>query len=281
MKTKVVTRLNILALMCVVALALSVVAVVTPGPQGLQGEAGPVGVQGVPGAPGTAGVTGSQGPQGVQGPVGPQGPQGPEGKEGGRGADSSGVFIVDRAVSKSSDDVRRQLNGGVYWSMDTPEGAIGSNGPVDNQIGNGFRFRDITIPEDAEITVAYLTVRAKNSLSGIGVKSKIGAEDVNDATDFADDADNFDRRWENRISKQVEWYINEPWTVDVDYNSPSIVSVIQDIVDRSGWDSGNDMVIFWEDFEGKTEGVGNKFRTIYSYDHTTEYCARLHIEYIE
>lgn len=275
-------RIGLIGIIAIIALLLSIMSYIVTGREGPQGVPGEPGQVGLIGPQGTAGPPGLSGPQGPKGNVGPQGEEGEEGDRGERGTSGSdNVFTLDRTVSRSSDDVRRQLNGGVAWNTTAAEGAVGSNGPVDNKVGNGFRFRNITILEGAEITVAYLTVRAGHTLSGTGVKSRISAEDVDDAGTFADDAVVFDARWEGRTASRVNWYIDAQWNAETDYDSPSIVSVIQEVVDRSGWDSGNDIVIFWDDFDGRTDGVSNKYRSVHSYDQTHDYCVRLHVEYAD
>jgi hypothetical protein len=77
----------------------------------------------------------------------------------------------------------------------------------------------------------------------------------------------------------VDWDSISAWVVNNDYNSPEIKTVIKEIVDRSGWASGNDIVIFWDDFEDRSTHASGCYRHAYSYDGGSTYAPKLHIEY--
>jgi hypothetical protein len=143
-----------------------------------------------------------------------------------------------------------------------------------------MRFTNVTIPPGSVITAAYLTLRARLSESGTACLTRISAEDVDDAPTFADDLAVFITRWNARTAARVNWDNIPNWTADTNYNSPEIKTVIQEIVDRAGWASGNDIVIFWEDFEDRsTHAVCNR-RSAIPYDLTPANAPILHIEYI-
>jgi len=181
-------------------------------------------------------------------------------------------------VVTSTDDASRRLDTPA-WDLANIEAVVGSNGVDTNQFGSGNRFINITIPQGSTISAAHIHVTSKYTLSGIECKSRISAEDVDDAATFADDAGAFDTRWAARTTARVDWDNIPTWTADVEYESPSIVTVIQEVVDRGSWASGNDIVIFWEDFEGRTAEVANKYRGIYTYDSTPAKAMKLHITY--
>ena len=142
-----------------------------------------------------------------------------------------------------------------------------------------MRFTNVTIPPGSVITAAYLTLRARLSESGSACLTRISAEDVDDAPTFADDLAVFITRWNARTAARVNWDNIPNWTADTNYNSPELKTVIQEIVDRAGWASGNDIVIFWEDFEDRsTHAVCNR-RSAIPYDLTPANAPILHIEY--
>jgi hypothetical protein len=151
------------------------------------------------------------------------------------------------------------------------------------QYGEGMRFTNITIPNAPIIDSAHLPLRAYASRNGTVVNTRISAEDVDDAITFADDAAAFDTRWAARTTARVNWDAIPAWTVDTDYDSPEIKTVIQEIVDREGWASGNDIVIFWDDFDDRsshTTVTGDYTRReIYSYDGSTTKAPKLVITY--
>jgi hypothetical protein len=139
-----------------------------------------------------------------------------------------------------------------------------------------MRFLNVTIPQGATVTAAYLTLRASGNESGTICRTRLSAENVDNANAFSTKAD-FDSRWANRTAT-VDWDNIPAWTKDTDYNSPSIVSQIQTVINRGGWASGNAIVIFWEDFEQRSS-VAEAERAAYSYDGSITYAPKLHIEY--
>lgn len=154
---------------------------------------------------------------------------------------------------------------------------VGYEAANSQKYGGGMRFLNVTIPDDAIITTAYLTLCASHTRDVNTVKSRIKGEDVDDAAAFSDMA-NYDGR--ERTTAIVDWDAIEAWTADTDYNSPEIKTIIQEIVDRDGWASGNDLVIFWDDHEGRSTATNNCDRIAYSYDGSAEFAPKLHIEYI-
>jgi len=177
-------------------------------------------------------------------------------------------------VAASTDDCRRILTTD-YWSLATAYSAAGAFPVSSYQWGSGMRFTNITITHGATIDSAYLTLRAYNSSSTTVCNTRISAEDVDNAPTFADDADAFDARWANRTTARVDWDGIGAWTKDTDYDSPEIKTVIQEIVDRDGWASGNDIVIFWDDFDDRA----TTYRQTYSYDDSTSKAPQLVITY--
>lgn len=189
---------------------------------------------------------------------------------------------LDVQVGASTDDARRRLST-AYWAdaLTTIAFDVGSAGTNNEKYGSGGRFTNVTIPQGSTIDLAYLTIRCRSATSGTTVNSYISAEDVDNPATFADDATAFDNRYAARTTAQVAWDNIAAWTLDVDYNSPEIKTVIQEIVDRAGWASGNAIVIFWEDFAGRSTSGAGRMRLGYSYDGNSTYPPRLHIEYTE
>jgi len=110
------------------------------------------------------------------------------------------------------------------------------------------------------------------------VNSRISAEDVDDAATFSSDSSAFDARWAARTTARVDWDNIGAWTLNTDYNSPDIKTVIQEIVDRAGWASGNDIVIFWDDFDDRSTHNTSRWRLAYSYT-TPASAPKLYIEW--
>lgn len=179
-------------------------------------------------------------------------------------------------VGASSDDALRRLVSSYFHLAESCSAGCYEAG-VYYQYGAGMRFTNITIPQGTTITQAYLTLRCGYAEAGTGVYTRISAEDVDDAPTFADDAAAFDARWAARTTARVDWDYPDlyVWELNVDYDSVEIKTVIQEIVDRAGWVSGNDIVIFWEDFENRSFQNNNCHRDAYSYDGSTTYAPKL------
>jgi hypothetical protein len=60
---------------------------------------------------------------------------------------------------------------------------------------------------------------------------------------------------------------------DSKYNSSDIASVIQEVVSRAGWSSGNSIALFWEDFSN----VSSIYHEGYSYDGDSSKAAKLYV----
>jgi len=172
------------------------------------------------------------------------------------------------SVGASSDDCYRRLTTSLFeltdWSLYA--GGPPSTSTSLHQYGSGMRFTGLTIPNGATITSAYLKVVCRLNKAGTVVNTKISAEDVDSAPTFADDADAFDTRYNNHTTEMVNWDAIPAWTAGIEYTSPNIGTVIKEIVDRTEWESGNDIVIFWEDFDDRSTHANYACRLADSYD---------------
>lgn len=112
--------------------------------------------------------------------------------------------------------------------------------------GIGLRFLDIDIPKNATILSARLFLR--NTSGNTNTPSVyISAENVDSAENLNISYATFSTRYATHTS-QINWTFLSTPTAAILMTSPDISSVVQTIVDRSGWVSGNDMVLFVEDF---------------------------------
>ena len=185
------------------------------------------------------------------------------------------MATLNLQVAASTDDFGRWWLTS-YWNFEsaTIYPFVGYQGSNAVKAGTGQRFLNVTIPKGATIVTAYLTFTCRGSTSADTVNSKIKGEAADNAATFVNEADFLTRSWTTAV---VSWNAIPAWTLDTEYNSPEIKTIIQEIVNRAGWASGNAMVLLWEDFDGNT--VGTADRRPYSYDGSTTKCAKLHIEY--
>lgn len=132
----------------------------------------------------------------------------------------------------------------------------------------GTRFLNVTIPQGATIESAKVTFRANGSNSGT-TTNRIKGQDADTTSTFSDRSD-FNTR--TRTDFYVDWSIPS-FIADTNYDTPSIIGIIQEIVDRVSWASGNSLVLFFDDI------TLTEYRRAYSYDGSTTYCPILTVEY--
>jgi type IV pilus assembly protein PilY1 len=105
------------------------------------------------------------------------------------------------------------------------------------------RFLNLTIPKNATIDSATLSVRALGTDSSVPVSTRIYFNDIDDAvapTSYAG------YNALDVTTAYVDWSVPafSLWTW---YTTPDIKTVIQEIVNRAGWTSGNDMLALIKD----------------------------------
>ena len=143
-----------------------------------------------------------------------------------------------------------------------------------NQYGTqtvGVRFNNLNIPKGATITRAFLTFRAISADSPMDNTSAtsltIKAEASDNAGTFTSTANNISSR--SLTSASATWTPGS-WMNNTNVNSPSIKTVVQEIVNRSGWSSGNSMAFV-------VTGTGS--RSAASYNGDAVNAPKLTIEY--
>jgi len=109
------------------------------------------------------------------------------------------------------------------------------------------RFTVPSIPQGSTISSAYLKPTCDTFIGGTILDTDIYAEDVDDASapttyaQFTGVA---------KTAARVAWNSVLLWYVNIEYQSPNIASVIQEIVNRPGWSPGQHICLFWNDDGG-------------------------------
>lgn len=161
------------------------------------------------------------------------------------GADKSGMSTfacsatgtVDKHVNNVTDDAEQIVGTGVVSTADTVMD-LTANGTT-TQIA-GVRFFDLNIPAGATITNAYIefTSPASGTVSRGTPSITIRTENTDNSTTF--NAVNNDLSSRATSSTSVVW---TPGTVatGVKFQTPSLATLVQSMVNRTGWASGNSM----------------------------------------
>jgi len=170
------------------------------------------------------------------------------------------------SVAASADDGRAYVDG---TNFDNSETSI--------YIGNFslgrhafFRFLNITIPKGADINTAVMRFDASANLN-TDVQVDIHFEQADSATQPTDGSDLIGRG----LGSAVDWDSQPNFTAGSSYDTPDLTSILQTIVDRAGWSSGNALTIHIVD---DSTGAFTR-REIASHDHLTYAPAELRITY--
>jgi hypothetical protein len=167
------------------------------------------------------------------------------------GSDDCFVFVQDSAIDLS----------GIIL-------AGNNDGGSDN---SGFRWQNIDIPKGAIITSAYITLTAAGDTLGVITNITINGEASDNPNTFSTFEDFIARPF---CSSSVP-YIAPPFLDAEVYNTPELKTIIQEIIDRSGWISGNSIVLFLNDNGSDSFCV----RNICNVESISTSSAKLHIEY--
>ena len=118
---------------------------------------------------------------------------------------------------------------------------FGWEGEPDDQniLTTGLRFQNVTIPKGATIDAAYFEFVSHEAKTAddVAIITIYGEANDNPQT-YTLDALISDRP---KTSEKVVWTVNEPWDLWGTYQSADISNIVQELVDRSGWQSGNAM----------------------------------------
>ena len=177
---------------------------------------------------------------------------------------------LDLQVGASAADSRVSEE---VWSATSTVFAVGSNTDGINFFRSQGRFTSVTIAQADTIDVAYATLRVRTTNSATVVRSNLlfeNADNPGNVTSLSD----FDARV---MTAAVAWDNIPAWTAGDDKNTPSIVTPCQTVINRAGWVSGNALNLFWKD-SGSDIG-GSPSRTAQSYNGSTTFAPKLHIEY--
>ena len=197
--------------------------------------------------------------------------------------------VVSVSVNASSDDTIVSWNGIANWNIDNayPYLFPGYANSGNYKGGVGTVFKNVPVPQGVTITVAHIIYTCVISKSTTGVKSVITGENTDNASTFSTLANYQGRRGvvvggandNNLTTANVTWDDIPAWVAGTSYNSPSIISIAQEIVDRPGWVSGNTMGFFWDDHAGRSDEVNSTLRFAAGWDDVDYPQPVLYIEY--
>lgn len=162
---------------------------------------------------------------------------------------------LDGGVAVSTDDAE-QLNNEIDKLFDD-DLDMGWEGDEFNVVSTGLRFRGIDVPKNAIIDSAYLEIFSHED-EGDLAKVTIYAEASDDCATY-NDVDLISDR--PKTVSFVKWDIDEDWEIWAKYRSPELKTLIQEVVSRPGWQSGNALALmmFGEDQGASSEDNARDF----------------------
>ena len=169
-------------------------------------------------------------------------------------------------VALSSDDVNQspefEVNDARIW--------IGTAGS-ETESYTGLRFANVAIPQSATILSAHLEFYSVQE-QWIRMGLTMAAEAADNSATFAPEAPPSQRPL---TTQQVEHQSDTPWEADTWYEFDEMAAVIQEVIDRPGWQSGNSLAIIMRGSGGSR--WGRKF--VRSFDGDPALAPRLVITY--
>lgn len=185
---------------------------------------------------------------------------------------------IDRQVGASNQDCRYIVGTDTFELASILFGVGCQALPNPTDQGGAGLFTNMTIPPGSTITLAYITLTARGTYTDVVVNSRIRAQAADNAAVFSTKADFLARAW---TASFIHWDGIGAWTADLEYSSPDIKACVQEVIDRPGWLSGNNIAILWDDFEKRTTQNPIRVRFGKSYDNVPAQAPKLHIDYEE
>jgi hypothetical protein len=176
----------------------------------------------------------------------------------------SAPITIEARVAASSDDAEERGSG--YVSLASSDLEL----VFDKEIQSvGIRFNGLAIPQGATIIKAYIQFQVDETTTEATALTIQGQADDNAPT-FVNTNGNIS----NRDTTAAEPWAPDPWTTKgeagLDQQTPNIASIVQEIVNRTGWSDGNSMVFII---------TGSGKRVAESYNGDQSGAPLLHVEY--
>lgn len=189
------------------------------------------------------------------------------------------VITLNRSVATGTDDAEEYVPGGTgtagTMDLTSSDLEIVLDGTKKQMVG--VRFANITIPQGAQIQSAYIQFSTKGDKNAVSGDAYLSIQDADNAATFSTTAFNITTRtrtadsilWPGSTSST--WGIGSGGVAGPDQKTPDLKTLVQAVVNRSGWVSGNAMVLFVSGPAG--------VRNAASYDNGAAGAAKLIIQY--
>lgn len=178
------------------------------------------------------------------------------------GTDMRPGKTVESRITAEADDAleilvagRRQVVGTVYA---TTKDQLYLGGSTWGETLVGLRFPAVAVPQGKTIKNAQIVFSGKEYNNSNAIKSLdvlIQAVDLDNPGSFQESSRYISDNFPPKIDTSVKWEIGENWLTGESYTTPSLTEMVQGMVDRTGWASGNAMAFrLVRDPDTSTEG---------------------------
>ncbi|MGD8941494.1 MAG: VWA domain-containing protein, partial [Gammaproteobacteria bacterium] len=161
--------------------------------------------------------------------------------------DSNELNLVEDATLSSVSEETIEISDNVNDTEERADGTLHTDSPDfdlfyvsgGNHAGAGIRFQNVTIPQGAIITKAEIVFTVKERGKG-DLNMDIYGDAVDDSLQWSETTGQHvtDR---TQTTAKVDWNNIENRNLNRTVTTPSLIPVVQEIVSRGGWTSGNDL----------------------------------------
>ena len=175
-------------------------------------------------------------------------------------------LVLDVQVGQSSDDAEQRIADGSMY-LDSSDLELVNDTGYNGLQTVGMRFQNVTVPQGANIIAAYIEFETDETSSG-STSLSIYGQDSSSASTFTNTTNNISSR--PKTSAAVSWNPSSWNVVSQKNQTPDLRSIVQEVVNRNDWSSGNNMAFIV---------TGSGTRSAESYDGEAANAPLLHIEY--
>lgn len=145
---------------------------------------------------------------------------------------------INRYVTAGADDAEENVGTGAV-DLASSDLELYKDSGVEQLVG--MRFQNLTIPQGATIDAASVEFTVDETGGDSGLQLRIWGQLATNAAAFATTTGDISGR--TKTTAAVDWSPPLWDTVGVKQTTPSLVSIIQEIVNQGAWASGNALVI--------------------------------------
>ncbi|MCP5152286.1 MAG: VWA domain-containing protein [Chromatiales bacterium] len=196
--------------------------------------------------------------------------------------DSSQLELVEVAMFGTEGSIELQIAAGADDAEQSPLFMNNSSNQIeltDDGSGNrtdGWRFNGVTIPQGATVLHAELDFRSRSNRDGTTNLTFVG-HDVDDSPTFPNSPSSSDTPYDRLgalTTASVDWNDVPEWFTGERYSTPNLASIVQEIVGRPGWASGNSLTFL-------ATGTAGSLRHSSSYNDSPSRAAIFRATYVD